>query len=483
MIYSTMSFQSVIVTVFVISFLGFMPIQTLKAKTVTEKLDLKGTTLILSPNEDLLIKGRGRICNGAILGNNSRIVVQSKRNWVMNSIELKGAWKGKIEDKVFKYNVFKKQDFQLVSNMFRFDTLYFSNRTYYLERWATIRMNKGDVLVDGNGVTFVLPCEKGVTNATDWGDMYKIYNLFSSSWQDNTYLTVKNINICDNREQIKGWGEDVTVEKPIIYFYFSPGQTNLYFENVNSDGCGALIHTYVTNHNSGEQIFKKCNIKTSQFAIELGNRQRAHTNKVVIEGCSIRRYRNGIFVGPVSIVGNVNQVDTVIIKNNLFYEPNVGNLELKGAKYVLFSGNKTTNMFCFTGSIQPPEKYECDGNHVTLCSGEIGKLMASMRIAGEEIVIKNNCFEITEKPFPFIEIYNPEAVKTMQVSGNTIVYNPRENIEGFQCLFSFSTPNGEFEFYDNTFETTYYCPHFTNYFPQKMKRFEDAFNNKVDNHR
>ena len=445
--------------------------------------DLNGKTVELNAGETLYIEGKGRICNGKLVGNNSRIVFHSKREWIIDNVELIGTWNGCIFDKIFKYKENSMKHYQIISNMFRFDTLYFSNRTYYLERWATIQINSGNVFVDGNGVTFVLPCKKGGTDVTNWGDMYKTYNLFSSSWQDNTCLTVKDINICDNREQIKGWGEDVTVEKPIIYFYFSPRQTNLFFENVNSNGCGALIHTYVTDHNSGEQVFKKCNIKTSQFAIELGNRQQAHTHKVIIEDCQIKRYRNSIYVGPLSIVGGANQVDSVIIKNNAFYEPNVGNVELKGAKYVLFSGNKTTNMFCFTGSIQTPEKYECVGNHVTLSSGETGKLMASMRIAGKEIVIINNKFEIIEKPFPFIEIYNPEAVKQMQVNGNTIVYNPRENIEGFQCLFSFSTPNGEFEFYDNTFETTYHNPHFTNYFPQKMKRFEDAFDNKVDNHR
>ena len=167
----TMRYQTTTSIFFVFSLLGLLQIQPLKAKTITEKLDLKGATLILSPNEDLLIKGRGRICNGTIIGDNSRIVVHSKKKWVMNCVELKGLWKGKIEDKVFKYKVFKKQDFQLVSNMFQFDSLYFSNRTYYLERWATIRMNSGDVFVEGNGVTFVLPSIKGGTNATDWGDM------------------------------------------------------------------------------------------------------------------------------------------------------------------------------------------------------------------------------------------------------------------------------------------------------------------------
>lgn len=479
----TMRYQTTTSIFFVFSLLGLLQIQPLKAKTITEKLDLKGATLILSPNEDLLIKGRGRICNGTIIGDNSRIVVHSKKKWVMNCVELKGLWKGKIEDKVFKYKVFKKQDFQLVSNMFQFDSLYFSNRTYYLERWATIRMNSGDVFVEGNGVTFVLPSIKGGTNATDWGDMYKTYNMFSSTWLENTHITVKDINIIDNQERIKGWGEDVTVETPILYYYFSPGQTNLFFENVNSDGCGALLHTYSIDHNNGDQIFKHCNIRTSQFAIELGNRLQAHTDKVIIEDCTINRYKNGIFVGPISIVGNANQVDTVIIKNNVFNEPNVGNVELKGAKYVSFCGNITTNMFCFTGSVQVPEKYECSGNHVILCSGETGKLMASMRIAGEEIVIKDNLFEITEKPFPCIEIFNPNAVKDLRIYRNTINYSPKEDYNGFQCLFSFSAPNGNFVFFDNSFESPYNEPHFCNYFPKNSKRFEDVFGDRINNYK
>ena len=343
-------------------------------------------------------------------------------------------------------------------------------------------MNSGNVLVDGNGATFVLPSKKGKTEASDWGDWYKTYNLFASNWQDNSFLTVKDITICDNQKINKGWGEDVTVNTPIIYFYFSPGQTNLFFENVASDGCGALLHTYTTDHNHGEQVFKNCNIKTSQFAIELGNRQKAHTNKVVIEGCNIDRYSNGIFVGPLSIVGSANQVDTVIIKNNIFREPSVGNVELTGARYVLFSGNETTNMFCFSGSILP-KKYECVGNHVTLCSGKTGKFLASLKIAGEEIVMNNNHFVVTEKPFPFIEIYNPNGVKRMQVSGNTIQYVPDEDTEGFQCLFSFVVPNGRFEFYDNSFESKFSNPHFSNYFPKKMKRFEDVFGSRINNYR
>lgn len=469
------------ITMFLIIWFGVQ--HPLFCRNVKSKWDLKGEIVELNAGETLYIEGRGRICNGKLVGNNSRIIINSRREWIFDNVELSGSWNGGLCDKVFKYKENSRKHYKIVSNMFRFDTLTFSDRRYYLEQWGTIRMNSGDVLVEGNGVTFVLPSKKGGTVASDWGDWYKAYNLFSSSWRYNTHLTVKDITICDNGGIIRGWGEDVTVDTPVIYFYFSPGQTNLYFENVNSDGCGALLHTYSINHNNGLQIFKNCNIKTSQFAIELGNRQHAHTDKVVIDGCTISRYKNGIFVGPISIVGSPNQVDTVIIKNNIFYEPNVGNVELKGAKYVSFCGNNTTNMFCFTGSVQVPEKYECSGNHIILCSGETGKLMASMRIAGEEIVIKNNLFEIIEKPFPFIEVSNPETVKNMRIYRNTIKYSPKEDYDGFQCLFSLSAPNGSFEFFDNSFKSPYNDPHFCNYFPKMSKRFEDVFGDRINNYK
>lgn len=462
-------------------FLLFLGIQPANARVITKKMDLKGGFLKLEANETLTIERGGRICNGTIVGNNSRIIVNTKKKWVLRNIELSGSWRGSISDQLFYYKERQRCHFQVVSSMFCFDTLRFSARRYYLEKWQMIKMKSGNVMIDGNGVLLFLTCNKGDITATEWGDRYKVYNLFHSDREEMSTLTIRNLYIADNKTTTDGWGEDVSVEKPVIYFCFCPGQTNLLFENVNSDGCGALLHTYTVDKNHGTMEFRNCHIKTSQFGIELGNRGNAHTNKVVITGCVFHRYKNCIFTGPLSIVGEANQVDTVIISNNTFYEPNGGNIEVSGAGYVCFRGNTTSNMFCYTGAV-PPKQYDCIDNIIRLSSGETGTLGVSMQIAGEEIDIIGNSFEIIEKPFPFIEIRDPEKVKRMTVQRNTIIYSPKDNYEGFQCLFSFTVPYGSFEFYDNLFESAYSIPHFSNYFPHKMKRFEDAFMNKVDNH-
>lgn len=453
----------------------------LQARVVSKHLNLKGGTLILEPNENLCFVRGGRIINGKIEGRNSKLLTLSKKAWCLHNVELTGLWEGSVSDVVFKYCKKSKAHYQTVANMFQFDTLTFSKRDYYLEKWETVKMKAGNVLVEGNGVRFILPSNKGKTFHTEWGDRYTIHNLFSSGCEEDSQLTIKDITILDNTEHIKGWGENVTVEEPVIYFYFSPGQHSFCFENVNSDGCGALLHTYNFDHNSGDQVFKNCHIKTSQFGIELGNRQTAHTDKVIIEDCVFKRYNNAIFVGPVSVVGDDNQLDSLIIRNSVFNEPHVGNIEVSGAKYVQFTGNDATNLFCYSGS-QPPEVYECTYNKFTLRSGLQGKTGVSMKIAGNDITIKSNEFDIVEKPFPFIEIANPDLVENMVVYNNKVIYEPSIDVDGFHCLFSFSTVKGDFEFYGNTFESTYNEPHFNNYFPKKMKRFEDAFMNKVNNH-
>ena len=401
--------------VLILFLLCFSVFQQANARIITNKVDLRGGVLQLEAAETLFIMRNGRICNGTIVGDNSHLVVNTKRAWVFSNVELSGSWKGSINDKVFYYKEKQRRHFQIVSNMFLFDTLRFSARDYYLEKWQMIRMKTGDVLIEGNGVQFYLTSRKGDYLADEWGNRYIEYNLFLSDRGENSTLTVRNISIKDNSTIQSGWGEDVSVAKPVLYFYFCPGQTNLWFENVNSDGCGALVHTYTVDKNHGEMVFRNCHIRTSQFGIELGNRGKAHTDKVEISGCNFHRYRNGVFTGPVSIVGSANQVDTVIISNNSFYEPNVGNIEVSGAKYVRFSGNTASNMFCYTGDI-PPKRYDCTGNVFRLGRGETGEMGVAMRIAGEEIVMTRNRFEIIEKPFPFIEIRDSKKVKKMIIA-------------------------------------------------------------------
>lgn len=365
--------------------------------------------------------------------------------------------------------------------MFQFDTLSFSDRTYYLERWQTIRMKSSTVLVEGNGVRIVLPTEKGASFHTQWGDRYEQYNLFVSSREEGTTLTVRNLAIFDNDQVTPHWGENVKVETPVLYFYFAPEQANILFENVTSDGCGALLHTYNTDKQNGEMVFMNCHIKTSQFGLELGNRKSSHTKKIIIDNCSVYRYSNALLVGPISIVGSKNQVDSVFIRNCTFYEPNVGNIEVSGARYVQFSENATTNMFCYTGSM-PPERYDCINNKFKLCSGETGRLGVAMNIAGETIVMSGNTFDIIEKPFPFISVHHPEKTKKMIVDNNKVIYEPSDDNYQRQYLFTFEKVVGEFEYYGNSFESTFDKPHFSNYFPKKMKRYEDGFNHKVENH-
>ncbi len=117
-----------------------------------------------------------------------------------------------------------------------------------------------------------------------------------------------------------------------------------------------------------------------------------------------------------------------------------------------------------------------------MCSGETGRLGVAMNIAGETIEIKGNSFIITEKPFPFITVRQPEMTKFMSVADNTVVYEPLVNNNLRQYLFLFEKVPGAFEFYGNRLESSYTRPCFSNYLPSKMKRYEGDFDGRVVNY-
>lgn len=444
-------------------------------------IDLKGKTINLENGDNLVFFKNSHLLNGNVRGNNSSIVLQGRDECnLMKEVTLEGTWHGYASDLMFYQSNKSKSDFNIVSSLMKFEDVVFQRKKYYLEKWKTIIMNSGNVSIRGNNVIFFLTGDKGNFDKTDWGNRYTICNLFVSKRQSNSNFYISDVNIIDNSSIVKGWGENLNKERSVLYYYFCPGQTSIIMENVNCDGAGALIHTYRVNENSDKIIIRSCNVRTTNFAIELGNRKQSHTHKIVIENCDIFRYLNASFVGPISIVGSENQADTVIIKGNHFSEEKAGNIELSGVKVVIFENNTTENVFCYSGNIVP-DKYICRNNKIELRSIKLNNFSNSLKIAGKEILIEGNSFLITERPFPFITLIYPEAVKKMIIRDNFINYTPNSNPKSFCCLFSFRDVKGHFSMYNNTFKSKYKTPYFRNYLPEKFNRFEDPFKGKVKN--
>ncbi|MBQ9310481.1 MAG: hypothetical protein IJ222_06410 [Bacteroidales bacterium] len=460
---------------------GFGIPLTARDYIVSGTVDLKGKTIHLDAGSNIVFQKKAQLRNGTVIGNGSMVVKKRARDKdVFSGVILDGTWKGSISDDMFYRSSDSKADHGLISSLMKFEDVRFTRRKYYIEKWQTILMNPGNAVISGNGVTFVICSNKGGFNHTAWGNRYNTIYLFASRCTEDAAIRISGINIVDNSAIEAGWGENMDVETTVLYDYFFPGQASVVMEDMTCDGAGQLLQTYRVDENSREFVIRRCKVRTTQFAIELGNRETSHTDKVIIEDCDIYRYSNSVFVGPVSIVGSVGQVDTVIIRRNRFFEEKAGNIELEGAKFVSFENNKCENVFCYSGT-RVPQEYHCLGNELILRSIRDKNFSEAFKIAGQKITISGNTFRIKEKPFPYVVVVEPGQTKRLELRDNRIIFAPASNPDSFDCLFALSSIKGEFLFWGNTFESTYANPHFRNYFPEKLVRFENPFPVNVRN--
>ena len=452
-------------------------------KVIDREVDLNGQALRLEENAILSFTGQGLVKNGTIIGRSCRVETDAIRPLFRN-VSLDGEWSGPINDAFFYRDSTTLQDWQIVSNVMKFNEIEFTRGIYFLGRWKSILMNGGDVTIHGNGVRLFLPSDKGKAQHTIWGRRC-VEECILCSRTTGHRIEINDLTFSDTDDIISGYGSDVHAEKPLIYAYLEPTQSEIVLNRVHSDGQGTLLKIYNFRQDLSSVELNGCNISTSSFAIEILNVTRdegtGHLDRFKMDSCSIYRYPNALFCGPVSIVGRDSGTDNVSFTNSRFYESNAGSPELSGVGHVVFSGNTCYNMSICDGD-QPPVSYLC--SHNTFNIGRIanpGKSRA-LCMGGHTIVITGNTYNILSKPHPFTELLYPEKVELIEMTDNTINYIPDSNPKGFSCLFSIKDIKGDFIFSGNRFHSSYPDPEMDCLFPKSPKSFEDPSGGKIRIH-
>lgn len=451
-----------------------------KEKLIDSIIDLGGKTMRLDEGTVLSFAGKGMIINGTVEGNNSSILTGSIHP-VFKDVTLMGKWTGCINDLMFdRYNN-SDDDWRIISNIMKFNEITFSRKAYFLKKWESIAMNGGDVTIQGNGVRIFLPADKGDARTTIWGRRYNMECIFSSNTSGHRF-EMNDFYFMDESGMMDGMGSDINAEKPVLYYYLAPTQSTIILNNVNSYGQGSLLEIYNFRQDIEEIRLVNCEIRTSQFAVEVANvktdEQSGHTERIVFDSCIIKRYPNAILCGPVSLVGRDDGINYVSISNCTFEEANAGNIEISGVNHYSFNDNTCTNLFCYDGD-RPPQDVECKGNIFNLRRVEVSKKSRSLSLGGKDISFIGNCINIMSKPHPFIDLLQPELVQRLVMKDNSINYIPSSNPAGFSCLFSIKKIKGEFVFMGNTFTSAYDNPQIDCNFPSNAHRFEDPSHGKI----
>lgn len=463
--------------------LAWIPASGQSLRTVIDReIDLAGETLSLSDNTILSFSGNGMIRNGSIIGNRSSVEVNADSlHAIFSHINLEGTWTGFIDDRLFARESIPEDDWQILSNIMKFNHINISRNIYFINRWKDIRMNGGDVLIHGNGVRLVLPSDKGDSRMTIWGRRYNTECILGSQTRGHR-IEINDLSFVDNEDFLNGYGSNVKADKPTLYYYLAPTQAEVVLNNVHSDGQGSLLNIYNFAQDIKKVELNHCHIRTCQFAVEIGNvvrdKEHGHMGYFKMDSCSVIRYPNAVLCGPVSVVGRDHGADTVAITRCVFYESNAGNIEISGVDHTVFNDNYCTNLSFYDGE-HPPLTYECKRNTFDLQRITNGERIRSLRMGGRVITLSENTYNILSKPFPFIELLQPWLVDRLTVSDNTINYIPDSNPKGFSCLFSIKEIKGDFVFTDNEFYSKYEYPEIDCLFPKKSKTFVDPSQGKI----
>ena len=451
-------------------------------KVIDREIDLGGKAMTLSENTVLSFTGNGMIRNGIIIGDRTSVEVNADSlHTVFSQVNLKGTWSGSIDDRLFARESIPEDDWQILSNIMKFNDINITRNIYFINRWQDIRMNGGDVVIHGNGVRLILPSDKGDSRVTIWGRRYNTECILSSQTRGHR-IEINDLSFVDTDDFLNGYGSSIEADKPVLYYYLAPKQAEIVLNNVHSDGQGSLLAVYNFSQDIKKIELNHCSIRTCQFAIEIGNvardKERGHMDLFKMDSCSVYRYPNAVLCGPVSIVGRDHGVDSVVITRSVFYESNSGNIEISGVEHAVFNDNRCTNLSFYDGD-RPPLTYECKRNTFDLQRRSNRLRIHSLSMGGQEITLSDNKYNILSKPFPFIELLQPGLVERFTATGNSINYMPDSNPKGFSCLFSFKGLKGDFIFTGNRFHSTFEQPEIDCIFPLKPKSFEDPSDGKI----
>jgi len=462
-------------------FLGISPSATsAPIWSIDKPIDLHGSSIQLEENCVLRFSGKGMLMNGRLVGHSNLIESDTSRP-LFQKIVLEGEWRGGVSDAYFYRRPSNSDDWQIISNIMKFNEISFTRDSYFLTKWEPILVNDGNVIINGNGVRLFLPADKGKTRNTIWGK-HCINECILYSQTSEHRIEINNLTFSDKSESNDGFGSDVSAQKPLIYYYLGLAHATVILNQVHSDGQGCLFKRYNYSQDIDRVEMSRCSVRTCQFAAEILNitrdNQSGHLGSFKMDSCLVYRYPNALFCGPISIVGREHGSDSISISNSTFIESNAGNIELSGVDHALFCNNQCTNLSFYDGEL-PPYTYECKKNTFILRQIDNPMKNRALSMGGRWITLSGNTYIIKSKPFPFIELLQPWLVECLTMTDNTIRYEPDKNTKGFSCLFSIKDLKGEFLFTGNHFYSAYDQPEIDCLFPRRRKTFNDPSKGKI----
>lgn len=360
---------------------------------IDESEDLNNQFIKLEKGSTVLFRQGGFLQNGFLVGEECRIV-RTTTDPVFDQVQLNGTWCGSLSDDAFAYRE-KEDHYRIIASLFRFNEVVFSRKEYWIGIWYPILVNGVSQVVHGNGVTFFITSDKGEVVSGKWGPYYKKEMLFSTPYVEGGNLDYRyeDIMIEDNAETRlnAGWGEDVRRFR--IYSYFSVLGRKVCFNNVHSDGGGALQKVYNFRNEMDELCLSGCRVRTSQFAVEVLNVRKdthGHSRKIVVKDCDFYQYGSQKFVGLFSVVGPVPTDSLVISTSRFDGTEKAGNLEVTHALNIEISGCLFINQFLQSEPESEIRKYDVHDNRFQFVQH---KGPHGYSIGGRDIRFVNNVVE------------------------------------------------------------------------------------------
>ena len=383
------------------------PDGTLEA-TISRNIDLKGRTVSLEKGTVLHFKG-GCLRNGTIVGNASSVELSSDKT-AFDGVLLDGTWKGAISDQCFAYR--RGDDHTtLIANVIRFNRASLTRKDYNIRTWRRVYVNADSLSFDGGGAVLHFQNDKGKLNTGGrWGDAYDITAFFATDMKkgSRSAYSFRNLNIEDK----------ASTGRFIVYHYFEIAGRRIAFDNVDSDGCGALQKVYNVDTSVDEMTFRDCDVRTCQFAVEFLNYKTLHKDlyckKISFKDCTFFNYAPQIYVGLLSICGD--SPTGLIEIDGCTFDGRVrdGNLELTSGANVSVRNCKFYNEFLMSDDIGYNRVYECSGSTFVF-TGK--KANTSYKFAGEKIIFHDNTLVFQSDDISFIEF--KKSVREVRMYRNT----------------------------------------------------------------
>lgn len=422
--------------------------QVTKANTIYEiryDFDLDDETVEIPENCTLKFNG-GSLRNGVIVSSNTSIS-NDKEVEIFFNILLSGNWSGKARDTWFSYNAESRQHYDIISSLFKFESVDISRAIYFVEKWQTITTNSTRSYVNGHGVKIVFPHDKGA-KVDGWGNLmqYQVSSLFSASEGEREYFHIKDIAFIDNSDVISGWGEDVHAEQITRLNVFTAAYKNIVLDGVSYDGTGELLHIWNTSMDIDSILLNNNKVITSEYAYEIGNLTNGTCKHIVITNTVIEGRTNAPFVGHISIVGDQG-VDYVEMRNNTINAKRGGNIESLAIRKFDVIGNQFVNQWLATDVSILDEVFVAHNTFIQDCDTHYG----SFKFNGKKVTMLSNNI-ITRTRYRIEQISEPSSEQLVFIN-NTILYQG-DAPTGYQNVFAFAQTNKSAILVNNQFIST-----------------------------